>query len=470
MAKLLNKLLANLPKVAAPKKTLSFKEKLKWTGIILVLYYILLEVSIWGIDPQATDYFESLRAILAGRFDSIITLGIGPIVMGSIVLQLLNGAKVINFDTSTEEGRAMFQGAQKLLAFIFVIFEAIIMVVSGQIPAANSSLILPIILQVMLGGILIIFMDEVVSKWGFGSGVGLFIAAGVCQQIFVGSLNWMPAHVGEAIPGAIPFAIVSLREGLSFVEVFVRTQAGDLLAIISTIVVLIVSIYAQSMKVELPLAYGNIRGIGRKFPLPFVYASNMPVIFTAALLANFRMWTGLLNRAGLLSESSVQSLMFYIMPHSDFADLVILHFARGGGVLGYQNVVAALVYILLMVFGSILFAFLWVSMSNMDAGSLADRLSKSGMYRPGFRQDPRVTRKILDRFVPHITLLGGAFVGLLAALATLTGAFGGGTGVLLTAGIVYKLYEDVASTQAMESQPLLKKFIGGEGGAGMFGL
>lgn len=470
---MLDNLISILPKVASPKKQLGFKEKMKWTGIILVLYYILLEVQLWGIDPQAVDYFESLRAILAGRFDSIITLGIGPIVMGSIVLQLLNGAKVINFDTSTEEGRALFQGAQKLLAFAFVIFEAIIMVASGQIPAnmAIGSMVVPaLIFQVMLGGILIIFMDEVVSKWGFGSGVGLFIAAGVCQQIFVGSLNWMPAHVGESIPGAIPFAIVSLREGVSFVEVFVRSQAGDLLAIISTVVVLIVSIYAQSMKVELPLAYGNIRGIGRKFPLPFVYASNMPVIFTAALLANFRMWFGLLNRAGLISRSTMETVMFYILPHSDFADMVVLNFTKGG-VLGTQHILAALTYTVLMVFGSILFAFLWVSMSNMDAASLADRLSKSGMYRPGFRQDPRVTKKILDRFVPHITLLGGAFVGLLAALATLTGAFGGGTGVLLTAGIVYKLYEDVASTQAMESQPLLRKFVGGEGaGGGMFGF
>ena len=469
---MLNNLLLSLPKVSSPKKTLGFNEKLKWTGIILVFYFILLEVQLWGIDPQAVDYFESLRAILAGRFDSIITLGIGPIVMGSIVLQLLNGAKVINFDTSTEEGRSLFQGAQKMLAFVFVIFEAIIMVFSGQVPpnAAIAMAVPALIFQVMLGGIIIIFMDEVVSNWGFGSGVGLFIAAGVCQQIFIGSLNWIPAHVGEAIPGAIPFAIMSLREGISFVDVFVRTQSGDLLAIISTMVVLIVSIYAQSMKVELPLAYGNIRGIGRKFPLPFIYASNMPVIFTAALLANFQLWTGLLNRAGILSRSTMQSLTFYILPHSDFADLVVLHLSRGG-VLGMQNIIAAIVYIVLMVVGSVIFAFLWVNMSNMDAGSLADRLSKSGMYRPGFRQDPRITEKILNRFVPHITLLGGAFVGLLAALATLTGAFGGGTGVLLTAGIVYKLYEDVASTQAMESQPLLRKFVGGEsGGGGMFGL
>ncbi|MFH1786377.1 MAG: preprotein translocase subunit SecY [archaeon] len=452
-----------LPKVSEPKRSLTFKEKMKWTGIILILYFILAEVTLWGIDPTATDYFESLRAIMAGRFDSIITLGIGPIVMGSIVLQLLAGAKVLEFDQSTSEGRALFQGTQKIFVIGFIIFEGLVLVLSGQVPAdrALGGIAVPaLIFQIMLGATLIMFMDEVCSKWGFGSGVGLFIAAGVCQQIFVGSLNWIPAHAGEAIPGAIPFALTALREGQSFMNVFVRSGAGDLLAIFSTVLVLIVSIYSQAMKVELPLAYGNIRGIGRKFPLPFVYASNMPVIFTAALLANIQIWFGLLNRAGVISRATMEKILFYLLPHSNFGDLLVLHIAKGGGVLGASNIMAAVTYTILMVVGSIVFAFLWVSMSNMDAKSLAERLTSSGLHRPGFRKDPRVTEKILDRFVPHITLLGGAFVGLLAAGATLTGAFGGGTGVLLTAGIVYKLYEDIASQQAMESQPLLRKFMG----------
>ncbi|MFC1454633.1 preprotein translocase subunit SecY [Candidatus Undinarchaeota archaeon] len=452
-----------LPKVSEPKRTLTFNEKMKWTAIILLLYYILAEVSLWGIDPTATDYFESLRAIMAGRFDSIITLGIGPIVMGSIVLQLLVGAKVMEFDQSTPEGRALFQGSQKLFVIAFIIFEAIVLVASGQIPAdrALGGIVVPaLIFQIMLGATLIMFMDEVVSKWGFGSGVGLFIAAGVCQQIFVGSFNWIPGHAGEAIPGAIPYALTAFRGGQGFMDVFVRTGAGDLLAIVSTIIVLVVSIYSQAMKVELPLAYGNVRGIGRKFPLPFVYASNMPVIFTAALMANFQIWFGLLNKVGWMSRATMEKLTFYLLPHSNFGDLLVLHIAKGGGVLGMNNIIAASIYTFIMIIGSIIFAFLWVGMSNMDAKSLAERLTSSGMHRPGFRKDPRVTEKVLERFVPHITLLGGAFVGLLAAGATLTGAFGGGTGVLLTAGIVYKLYEDIASQQAMESQPLLKKFMG----------
>ena len=68
--------------------------------------------------------------------------------------------------------------------------------------------------------------------------------------------------------------------------------------------------------------------------------------------------------------------------------------------------------------------------------------------------------KILKRYIPAITVLGGAFVGLLAFGADLTGALGGGTGVLLTVGIVYKLYEEIAQEQLMDMHPMLRKFLG----------
>jgi len=452
-----------LPKVAEPKRTLTFQEKLTWTGLILIAYFILAEVPLWGISPNAVDYFESLRAVLAGRFDSIITLGIGPIVMGSIVLQLLMGAGVLKFDTSTNEGRKTYQSAQKLMVLLFTILEGGLLIVSGQVPPnpAMGSIVVPaLMIQIMLGGFLIVLMDEVVSKWGFGSGVSLFIAAGVSQQIFVGSLNWIPAHAGEAIPGAIPYAISAISQGTPFIDVLVRgTNAGDLLAMFSTVIVLVVSIYAAAMKIEIPIAYGGFKGISRKYPLPFMYASNMPVIFTAALMANLQIWVGLLEKSSIVSTHTAQTFLFYVLPHHDFADKVILQLAKGG-VIGASDIGAAFVYTIIMIIGSIIFSILWVEMSNMNAESLAGKLSASGLQIPGFRSDTRVMQKILERYIPSMTILGGAFVGLLAALATLTGAFGGGTGVLLTAGIVYKLYEDVAGSQLMDAHPLMKKLMG----------
>ena len=125
----LRDLLHNLPEVRAPtEKKVSFNVKLKWTLIILVGFFILSNIALYGIESSALSRFEYLAILLGTSFGSIISLGIGPIVMSSIILQLLKGAQIINIDTNTEEGKKFFQGLQKLLAFAFVIFEAIVYV------------------------------------------------------------------------------------------------------------------------------------------------------------------------------------------------------------------------------------------------------------------------------------------------------------------------------------------------------
>ena len=101
----LNNILNNLPEVAGPEqRRLSFKEKLKWTGIILLLFFILGMVPLFGLGENALSQFELLSLILGAEFGSIISLGIGPIVTASIVLQLLNGSGIVNFDLTTTDG------------------------------------------------------------------------------------------------------------------------------------------------------------------------------------------------------------------------------------------------------------------------------------------------------------------------------------------------------------------------------
>src|SRR3972149_9613808 len=133
-----DKLLNNLPEVTHPtQKKLSFKEKLKWTGIILVLFFILGLVPLFGLGDNALRNFELLSIILGASFGSIISLGIGPIVTSSIVLQLLNGSGLVKFDLTTTEGKKTFQGTQKLLTLFFILFEASIYVFMGGLaPAA----------------------------------------------------------------------------------------------------------------------------------------------------------------------------------------------------------------------------------------------------------------------------------------------------------------------------------------------
>ena len=119
---LFDNIINNLPEVMAPtQKKLSFKEKLKWTLITLVLFFVLGFIPLFGLGQNALSQFEFLSVILGAEFGSIISLGIGPIVTASIVLQLLNGSGIFKFDLTSHEGKRRFQGIQKLLSFFSII-------------------------------------------------------------------------------------------------------------------------------------------------------------------------------------------------------------------------------------------------------------------------------------------------------------------------------------------------------------
>ena len=437
-----------LPEVKGPtQKKLEFKEKLKWSLIILVAFFVLSLIPLYGLGQNALEQFEQLAIIIGASFGSIISLGIGPIVTASIVLQLLNGSGLVKFDLTSQEGKKNFQGFQKILAVFFVIFEAAIYVFMGglapaQTLAPNTFFIMELLLvfQLTLGGLLIIFMAEVIDKWGFGQGISLFILAGVGQQIVIRALSPLSQSgnfalfTQEAPVGALWTIILGIPAG--------NTQGAILAisAILATILVFLFSVYAQGMKVEIPLSFGKIRGYGIRWPLSFIYTSNIPVILIAALMANVQLWAKLLESWGkpVLGTFSgnvpASGLVFWLNAPDLLGNLLTGNFPP-------VIILQAITYAFFLIGGSVIFSIFWVQTSGMDARSQADQILASGLSIPGFRRDPRVLERILNRYIFPLTIMGGATVGLLAATADVLGALSRGTGILLAVMIAYKLYE-----------------------------
>ena len=449
--KVLEPLFRFLPEVKSPVHHEDFNEKLKWTALILVLYFILTQIPLYGLSSQAVDSFATLRAVMAGSFGSILTLGIGPIVTASIVLQLLVGSKLLDLDLSSPEDKSQYQATQKILSIVFTMFEAGVLVLSGSLIPIDNSYLGVLFLQLVIGAILIIYLDEVVSKWGFGSGIGLFIAAGVCEAIIVGTFSFLPNTDG-VYGGAIPAFIQSFWTGVNF---------SVLLPLIATAAVFFVVVYGESMRVEIPISHGSVRGHGRirgsvgKYPLKFVYASNMPVILTSALLVNVSLLASVFQKIGfpILGEISngkaVSGIALYLSTPTDVTLLV-------------TDPIRVIVYAIFFLACSMLFSYLWVEISSLNAKKISEQLYKSGIQIPGFRSSKRQLYKILRKYIPALTLISGLYVGIIAFCADLTGALGGGTGVLLTVGIIHKIYEEMAEEQLMSANPVLRKFLGGE--------
>ncbi|HRS42668.1 MAG TPA: preprotein translocase subunit SecY [Candidatus Diapherotrites archaeon] len=436
-------LLKMLPSVKEPSKVPNTRQKLLWTLVVLVVYFILGTITLYGLDPSKTANISMYQMILASDIGTLITLGIGPIVLASIILQLLAGVKIINFDFSKPEERARFSGAQKLLAIVLAIVEAIIYSVFGMLVPAPGMLLI-VIIQIVLGAIIVIYLDEVVSKYGIGSGIGLFIAGGVCQTIIWKIFSFPNSSI--SYPGGLLF------QGISYATTGAMTEllAVVLLPILFTLLVFFAVVYIESIHVNIPLTVGR-SGMGANFPVKLLYVSNMPVILTGTLFANIALFASLAKGKAL--GNFLTPIANFLNPSHGLLQTAIF----GGATLGM--VLSVLGYSVLFVIMCVIFGKFWVEVGGQGTEEVASQLQRSGMSIPGFRRDERVLVTVLKRYIPTIVVMGSITVGLLAVFADMTGAIGTGTGILLTVGIVYKFYEQLAKDQLFESGNFLKTML-----------
>jgi preprotein translocase subunit SecY len=505
---ILQPIIERWPAVQKPEVHVNFRSKMFWTILCLILYFVLTNIMIYGVSGTILDMFSSYRAIMAGASGSIMHLGIGPIVTASIILQLFVGAKIIKLDLTKKEDKAIYQGSQKVLVIAMIFIEAIPQVYGylspsdGLVGLVGSRLTadLIIILQLFIGAYLVFLMDELISKWGIGSGISLFIAAGVSQSIFTGLFNWLPTSASKplsisnppagCIPGTYYLAShMNLGEmvdgGFQILFIGHGGFQNALVPLIGTIAIFLIVTFTESSRIELPLAHAKVRGARGRYPIRLIYASNIPVILMSALLANINMfallfythpglqglpgighqwWIGAYDTSGG-STMPVRGGAWYLSNLNGVNSWLIPILSGGyGGHAPWQYAAKTLIYLTIMIFGSVLFAKFWIETTNMGPTDVAKQIQESGMVMPGFRRDPRVLGRVLERYIPVVTVIGGAAVGALAAGADAIGTLGNasGTGVLLTVGIMIQLYEQIAKEQAMEMHPILRGFFGAE--------
>lgn len=456
-----------LPEVRRPEKAPALQEKLLWTAAALLIFFIMGQVFPIGLDQSRLASFERLELLLGSRIGTLITVGIGPIVLASIFLQLAVGAGLINLDLSKPENKKLFQGLQKLLAIVLSFVETAIYVMSGYTPASASNPIFGsmfatqvlLILQLAFGSLILLYLDEVVQKYGIGSGISLFIAAGVSQAVFVGAFSLATSGTGTFL-GLIPKALQTFASG------DVINAAWFLPPVLFTIAVFLTVVYVEGMKIELPLAYGKARGLGARYPIKFMYVSNIPVILASAVMLNIQLIGVFLSRAGvnLLGEYAanqpINGLAYLLSsPLSPITSFGGNYQAYLQYIITPTEILHLAVYGIALVVLCVIFGWFWIESTGMSAKDVAGQLSRTGLQIPGYRSDPRIIESVLQKYIPVITVLGSIFVGLLAWFADITGALGTGTGILLSVGIVYRFYEDLAQQQLFEMYPILKKVM-----------
>jgi preprotein translocase subunit SecY len=458
-----------LPEIKVPERKVSFNEKIFWTAIVLIVYLVMSEIPLFGISSNIQDQFGALRVIFASNRGTLMELGIGPIVTAGLILQLLAGSSIIECDMSNPEDRGMFTVASKVFSILLTGIQAGAYLVSGMYGTVGSlgTAAIIIFLQLLAAGVIVMLLDELVQKgWGLGSGISLFIMAGVAQNILWSMFSPASGLFAQSLSRL-------LSGGQSLYEwVFGINYASSLIGFFATIGTFLIIIYLEGVRVELPMTYAGYKGFRSRYPIKLLYVSNLPVIFASALFANVYFFTQLIwNQVGrplpgtnlfidiigsykyVTASNGQQNLqpvggLSYFMTPPNSIQAVAAEPLRAMGYLG-----------ILVAFCAV-FSLIWLEVGGLGPDKVAKQLMDSGMQIPGYRRSGRPIEAILKRYIPVVTVMGGLIIGLIAGVADFLGVFGSGTGILLAVGIIYQYYELLMRERAAEMFPAFRRILG----------
>ncbi|MEM3064778.1 MAG: preprotein translocase subunit SecY [Candidatus Nitrosotenuis sp.] len=454
-----------LVQVPKPKKKLSLQTRLIWCGMALLIYQVMGQTPLFGATAPEFDFLHFARVIFASQQGTLVELGIGPIVTAGLLMQLLKGSEILKFDFTKPDERGVFQTATKLVTYVVIIIESIVYAIAVYGPGISNPTVLYVIIgQLISASIIIMFLDELIQKgWGLGSGISLFIMAGVAQQILWSLFSPLPAGDGGMI-GVAPFVAQSISQG-TLADVFFRSnQLPSVFGLLITAGILLILVYTQAIKVEIPIVSTKYRGFSATYPIKLMYVSNIPVILATALTANAvfigqMMWANVNPRNNhpffnILAQfdptspsTPIGGIVYYITPPRGL-DLAALDPAR------------AVLYVLFMIGIVIVFGRLWVELGGLSPKSAAKSLLDADVQIPGFRKSNQPVESLLAKYIPSVTIIGSAILGALAGVSDVLGVFGTGIGILLMVDILINYYQQLIREQVEVVMPRLGALLG----------
>jgi len=462
-----------IPQVPKPKKKIPLPHKLLWTVGCLVIYLVMSQTPLFNATTPEFDFLAFARVIFASQQGSLTELGIGPIVTGGLLMQLLRGSDILKFDFKRPEERGVFQTATKIVTYIVVVAESVVYAIAVYGPNITDPTVLYVIIgQLMGASIIIMFLDELIQKgWGLGSGISIFIMGGVAQQILWSLFSPLPGGDGASI-GVLPMFIQALQAdiqvgmiGFNLAETFFRSNSlPSIFGLCLTAGVLLILVYTQGMKVEIPIVSTKYRGFAATYPIKMMYVSNIPVILATALTANAvflgqMFWANFnprnnnafLNILGQFDPTSpstpIGGIVYYITPPRGL-DLAALDPMR------------AVLYVLFMIGIVVVFGKLWVELGGLSPKKAAQNLLDADVQIPGFRRSNRPVESLLNRYIPSVTIIGSVILGLIAGVSDVLGVFGSGIGVLLMVDILINYYNQLIKEQVEVVMPRLGALLG----------
>jgi preprotein translocase subunit SecY len=415
------------------KITVAFKDpmlrkRIGFTILALVLFRILATIPMPGVDPanlsrllSSSQFFGFLNIFSGGGLSnlSIVMLGVGPFITGSIIIQLLTmmlpSWKAMMHEEG-EAGRMKLSQYSRVLGAPLAILQAIgfILLLQSQnvLPQLSTMEFVVNVIVISAGSILLMWIGELISEFGIGNGVSLIIFAGIVASI----PTTITQFIASYDPSQIPFYIAALVVGIVVVAGVVYVTEAERSVPVT---------YAKQVRGN--KVYG---GASTYLPLRLNQAGVIPIIFALSILlfpqiiSNFLShWTS----QPAIASAAASFTVFFNNPW-----------------------VYGIAYFVLVV----LFTYFYTAVT-FDPKMISENLQRGGAFIPGVRPGEH-TRDHIASVVTRITLVGALFLGIIAVLPLAMQAFSankslaiGGTALLIVVSVVLDLLKKIDAQVSM---------------------
>ncbi len=394
----------------------------------LVVFRIAAAIPVPGVDHTALDnFFNNNRFLgLLNVFSgsglsnlSIVMLGVGPYITGSIIMQLLTmmSPKLKEmYHEEGEAGRKKFTQYSRLLTVPLALLQgyALLILLSRQgiLGNLNSFQMFSNLIIITAGSLFLMWLGELISEFGVGNGVSLIIFAGIVSRIPTATSQLFAAGYDPAqIPTYIAFLVAAV---VIVAGVIIMTEAERPVPIT----------YAK--RVRGGKMYG---GVSTYLPLRVNQAGVIPIIFALSILLFPQLIGGFL--AGL-SNHTAQAV----------GEFLKVNFTQGW------------IYSISYFFLVFIFTYFYTAVT-FDPEAIATNLQKSGAFIPGVR--PGIaTAEHLAKILTRTTFAGAIFLSVVAvlplAMQTITGDQKlaiGGTALLIVVSVVLDLIKKMDAQLSM---------------------
>lgn len=395
----------------------------------LLVFRLLAAIPVPGINHAALEQFFSgnqffglLNLFSGGGLSglSIVMLGVGPYITGSIIMQLLTmmseKLKAL-YHEEGEAGRKKFSQYSRMLTVPLAVIQGfgflLLLQQQNILPDLSTFQLITSISVITAGSVLLMWIGELISEFGVGNGVSLIIFAGIIAGLPNAIDQVLFTYTADQLPTILAFVFTALV--ITFGVVLI-TEAERPIPVT----------YAKQARGQNKMKSG---GTTTYLPLRLNQAGVIPIIFALSILLLPQMF---INFLGVIDNETIQAIARW------FNAFIANQLAYGAA------------YFVLV----FLFTYFYTAVT-FDPDAIAKNLQKSGAFIPGVRPGES-TAKHIGNIISRITLVGAVFLGLIAVLPIVVQAVSGitsltigGTALLIAVSVIIDLIKKVDGQLAM---------------------